>query len=121
MDGRTSFDFIAREMPLHKNDEDRIPRIDGGNTEKDFAEARAPRTSNMHCKVVDNLKNKRRTTKSKESVRPSTRPPRNITAAIMRSDCKEWAKAHDAELDRHDTELRIWLYEEALPSDKLVP
>lgn len=39
----------------------------------------------------------------------------------MRPDFKEWAAAHDAEPDKHDRELRTWVYEEKVPSDNPVP
>lgn len=44
-----------------------------------------------------------------------------MTEAMRISDSKKWEKTHDAELDRNVTELRTWVYEEAMPSDKPIP
>lgn len=43
-----------------------------------------------------------------------------MTKARTGPDFKEWAKAHDAELERNDTELRTWVYEDARLLDRPV-
>ena len=42
-------------------------------------------------------------------VRTNTKAPRSMTETKLRPDFKEWAKAHDAELKRHDTDLLTWV------------
>lgn len=70
---------------------------------------------------IENLQRKRNTVNKKRSVRQHLKAPRNKAEERSRLDFKDWVEAHDAELDRHDTELRAWVYEDALESDKPVP
>lgn len=54
-------------------------------------------------------------------IRPNSKPPRSMTEARKKPDAKKRAAAHDAERNRHYTELRTWVYKNYLPSDKRVP
>jgi hypothetical protein len=47
--------------------------------------------------------------------------PRTLAEARARPDAAEWQRAHDAELRRHDGELRTWTYVEQLPTDRPAP
>lgn len=64
---------------------------------------------------------KRKETPTKKSVRQSTKAPRKMAEARSKPDFKNWGAAHAAELGRHDAEIRTWVYEEELPSDKHAP
>ena len=88
---------------------------------KTFKADRKQYVMNTLLAKIEDLKSKRKTARSKKVVSTNSKAPRSMAEARLRPDFKEWAKAHDAEIYRHDTELRTWVYEEARPSDKPVP
>lgn len=54
----------------------------------------------------------------------STAPPahpESLGEAMQRNDASHWAKAWDAELERHDTELQTCTYETPPPTDRPLP
>lgn len=67
------------------------------------------------------LKKTRETIGREMKVRQGKKVPRCMAEARTRPDFKDWPEAHDAELDKHDTELRIWVYEGPPSSDRPVP
>lgn len=52
---------------------------------------------------------------------PPPSAPRSLADVAGRLDAKAWYDAWDAELQRHDTELHTWTYEDPLPTDKPLP
>lgn len=108
-------------MQTERKHTETFPRTEGGEIAQEFEDARKPYIQSALKAKMPNLREKRKTDKEKGKIRPSTKASRNMTEARESQDFKKWAAAHDPEPDRHDTELRTWLYEEALPSDKPVP
>lgn len=108
-------------MQLDRNDATKFPCTDSGDIASEFENERRPHLQKSLKARTQNLKDKRKTDKGKRNVRLSAKASRNMTKARMRPDFKEWAAAHDSELHRHDADLRTWVYEDPLPSDKPVP
>lgn len=52
---------------------------------------------------------------------PPPAPPRSLSDIAGRPDERAWYDAWDAELNRHDTELRTWTYETPRDKDKPLP
>lgn len=52
---------------------------------------------------------------------PPPPAPKSLDEAHKSRDSLSWCKAWDDELERHDTTLRTWTYEDPLPSDKPLP
>lgn len=106
MDGQNVFFLVVREMTLERNDEKKFPCMDGGDITKDFEAERKPYIEKTLNAKLQNLRDKRKNETGKRTVRPSTKAPGNVAEKRSRPDFKEWVDAHDAELERHDTELR---------------
>lgn len=109
------FAMVAIQMKIRCNNSYNFPNIDGRDIARDFELHRRPHFINALEAKIPDLKKRRKTAKAKESVRINRKASINMEEAQTKTDAKEWAAAHNAELNRHDTELCTWIYEDAFP------
>lgn len=84
-----------------------FPEIHGGTIEFDSQKERCDKLAALHSnKLLHDIDSK-----------PLPPAPKSMEEARRIPDAEHWAKAWDAETDRHDTELNTWTYEDPLPTD----
>lgn len=98
--GNIRFVMVAREMQLPRNDPWRYPNPDGGDLDEEMKAEMRPHMARALKSTIERLSKERMSAEEKRSVRTKITTPKNMAEESTLPDYKEWAAAHDAELER---------------------